>query len=154
MHPIENIMQSTMEQIKKMVDVNTVVGAPIIADGNTTVVPVSKVCLGFLAGGGEYCAKTPVKKSGEQADAENGRYPFAGTAVVGMNITPMAFVAAQKDSVNVMPVSYDCTVDRIVEFIPQVITGLAGVLKSTCGCGGKGSSAGERAHNGSEDYEE
>ena len=63
MHPIENIMQTTMEQIKKMVDVNTVVGTPIIADETTTVVPVSKVSLGFLAGGGEYSGKACVKKS-------------------------------------------------------------------------------------------
>lgn len=54
MHPIENIMQTSMEQIKRMVDVNTVVGNPIVTAGNTMILPVSKLSLAFLVGGGEY----------------------------------------------------------------------------------------------------
>lgn len=132
MHPIENIMQTTMEQIKKMVDVNTVVGTPIIADETTTVVPVSKVSLGFLAGGGEYSGKSCVKKSNEQMDNLEGRYPFAGTAVVGMSITPLAFVSASGEDVKVLPVTFDCTIDRVVELIPQVLTGLCNMVKYGC----------------------
>lgn len=56
MHPIENIMQTSMTQIKNMVDVNTIVGSPIMTEGETMVLPVSKVSLGFLSGGGEYGA--------------------------------------------------------------------------------------------------
>ena len=51
MHPIENIMQTSMEQIKRMVDVNTVVGNPIVTAGNTMILPVSKLSLAFLVGG-------------------------------------------------------------------------------------------------------
>ena len=64
MHPIENIMKCSVEQIKNMVDVNTIVGTPLMTAGETMVVPVSKVSLGFMSGGGEYMAKTPIKKSG------------------------------------------------------------------------------------------
>ena len=53
-HPIENIMKTTMEEIKQMVDVNTVVGTPILTGTETMILPVSKVSVGFFSGGGEY----------------------------------------------------------------------------------------------------
>ena len=57
-HPIESIMATTMESIRDMVDVNTVVGEAIAAPDGSTVIPVSRVAFGFVAGGGEYkCAK-------------------------------------------------------------------------------------------------
>ena len=52
-HPIENMLTTTMEQLRKIVDVNTVVGAPV-AVGDAIILPVSRVSLGFLTGGGEY----------------------------------------------------------------------------------------------------
>ena len=54
MHPIENIIDASMEQIKKLVDVNTVIGSPVHVDEKTTIIPVSRVGLGFVIGGGEY----------------------------------------------------------------------------------------------------
>ena len=53
-HPIESIMTTTMESIRDMVDVNTVVGEAIVTADGATVIPVSKVSFGFVAGGGEY----------------------------------------------------------------------------------------------------
>ena len=53
-HPIENIMGTTMENLKEMIDVSTVVGAPVSAGEGVTVIPVSRVSVGFVAGGGEY----------------------------------------------------------------------------------------------------
>ena len=51
-HPIGSLMQTTLENIKDMVDVNTVVGEPIAAGDGSTVIPISKVSFGFVAGGG------------------------------------------------------------------------------------------------------
>lgn len=63
MHPIENIMKSAMEEIKEMVDVNTIIGDPILTGNETMILPVSKVSLGFLSGGGEYgMGNKPVRK--------------------------------------------------------------------------------------------
>ena len=53
-HPIENIMGTTMENLKEMIDVSTVVGAPVSAGEGVTVIPVSRVSFGFVAGGGVY----------------------------------------------------------------------------------------------------
>ena len=54
MHPIENILQTTMSELKQMVDVNTIVGNPFVTPSGCTIIPISKVSLGFVTGGGEY----------------------------------------------------------------------------------------------------
>ena len=75
-HPVENIMRSTMEQLRQMVDVNTIVGSPVETGNGTVLLPVSKVSMGFVSGGGEYImgqAATPVKRAGEALDASEGR---------------------------------------------------------------------------------
>lgn len=131
-HPIENIMRSTMEQIKEMVDVNTIVGNPIITGKETVILPVSKVSLGFLSGGGEYCAgTTPVKKSGSELDGET-RLPFAGTSVAGMSITPIAFLSVADGKVKVLPAQYSTTIDRAIEIIPETICMAGKVIGGAC----------------------
>ncbi|NCB31312.1 MAG: sporulation protein YtfJ, partial [Clostridia bacterium] len=93
-HPIENIMKTTMEQLKEMVDVNTIVGTPILTTGETMILPVSKVSMGFFSGGGEYGqeekkeSKSRIARSGEELSGEqDGCYPFAGASVAGMTLT-------------------------------------------------------------------
>ena len=61
-HPIDNMMQTTMESIRGMVDVNTVVGAPVMDQKGTTIIPISKVSFGFVAGGGEYAVEDGKQK--------------------------------------------------------------------------------------------
>ncbi len=130
-HPIENIMRSTMEQIKEMVDVNTIVGNPIITGKETVILPVSKVSLGFLSGGGEYCAgNAPVKKSGSELDGD--RLPFAGTSVAGMSITPIAFLSVADGKVKVLPAQYSSTIDRAIEIIPESICMVGKVIGGAC----------------------
>lgn len=130
MHPIENIMKSTMEEIKAMVDVNTIVGDPILTGTETMILPVSKVSLGFLSGGGEYtagAAKKPVARSGLALDGEKGgetvgrEYPFAGTAVAGMSLTPMAFLSVNGGCVKVLPAQYHNSWDRVIDLLPEAV---------------------------------
>ena len=123
MHPIENIMRTSMEQIKDIVDVNTIIGTPIVIDGESMVLPVSKVSLGFLSGGGEYSANAKIRQAGHQLDSEE-RYPFAGAAAAGMSLTPVGFLSVNGESVKVLPVSYDCYMDRVVDAIPNLINAI------------------------------
>ncbi len=137
-HPIENIMHSTMEELKSIVDVNTIVGTPIIAGEENVLLPVSKVSLGFISGGGEYGTKSmseknPIKKAGETLDKSEDRYPFAGTAIAGMSLTPMGFVSMNKGSVKVLPAQFESTLDRAVALIPEAINVLEGLLKKKGG---------------------
>lgn len=60
-HPIGNLMDTTMNKIKEMVDVNTIVGEPITAPDGTLIIPVSKVTYGFAAGGSDLPTKKEIK---------------------------------------------------------------------------------------------
>lgn len=145
MHPVENIMKTTMEQLKAMADVNTIVGNPIMTGGETMILPVSKLSMGFISGGGEYgCEKrlTPIQKSAGELN-ECGCYPFAGAAVAGMTITPLAFLSVNNGSVKVMPADYDTTFDRAVEMLPEVIGTVEQAIKNSvksCKCGSESQS--------------
>lgn len=120
-HPIENMLTTTMEQLRKIVDVNTVVGAPV-AVGDAIILPVSRVSLGFLTGGGEYeCQGGSVQRCGRTLDDAPAPYPFAGTSVAGMCLTPTAFLALQDGHVTVIPATCDSTLDRLIDRVPQLL---------------------------------
>jgi uncharacterized spore protein YtfJ len=99
--------------------------------GDTVIVPVSRVCLGFLSGGGEYCGKIKDKDHEQQ---EENRHPFAGTSVAGLNLTPMAFLTINGGVVRVLPAHYNSTLDRIIEMVPETIRELDRIVKEACQC--------------------
>lgn len=129
MHPVESIIQTTMSQLKAIVDVNTIVGSPVYAEGNTLVMPVSKVAFGFFAGGGEYSMQGKAQRSVQQSE-EDGQFPFLGTAIAGVSITPKAFLSVKNGQASVLPTEYDNTLDRLVEMIPQVVCELRQAIMS------------------------
>ena len=115
-HPIEGMMTTTMESIRDMIDVNTVVGEPIATADGSTVVPISRVSFGFVAGGGEY-------KSPESARAASPREesPFAGGAGAGVTVQPLGFLVTGPDAVRLLPAQCYQPIDRLIELIPQVV---------------------------------
>ena len=116
MHPIENIMQTAMAEIKEMVDVNTIVGDPIISTDGSTIIPVSKVSFGFMAGGGEYGgAKGSDNNGGTEA------FPFAGGASSGISISPIGFLVVDDCEVQLLSVTGKNLLEKIIETMPKVI---------------------------------
>lgn len=113
-HPIESIMTTTMENIRDMVDVDTVVGEAIVTADGSTIIPVSKVSFGFVAGGGDY----ERARRGETA----GELPFVGGTGAGVTIQPMGFIAVCGGQVRLLPAQAYAPVDRIIEMVPQVMT--------------------------------
>ena len=89
MHPIENILNITMSELKEMADVDTIVGKPFVTPNGQTIVPISKISFGFVSGGGEYHASAKAEK--EVAAKE---YPFAGGSSAGISISPVAFMVS------------------------------------------------------------
>ena len=125
-HPIENIMSTTMENIRDMVDVNTVIGEPIATQDGSTVIPISRVSFGFVAGGGEYrCPSTP-----KTLDASCERLPFAGGTGAGVTIQPMGFLVTNDSSVRLLPAQPYAPADRIIELAPQLMCELRNFLKA------------------------
>ncbi len=117
--PIEGLMGTTLEKIKDMVDVNTIVGTPITAPGGTTVIPVSKVMYGFASGGSEFNNKHEGKDN-----------LFGGGAGAGVTITPIAFIAITKDDVKLLNVTnFKDSQDRAVGLVPELVDKIVGLFK-------------------------
>lgn len=112
-HPIETIMSTTMENIRDMIDVNTVVGDAVTPAEGTVIIPISRVSFGFVAGGGEYGLKTP------QPAADD--LPFAGGTGAGVTVQPMGFLVVKNDQVRLTPAQYYAPVDRVIEMIPPLL---------------------------------
>lgn len=127
-HPIESLMGTTMENIRDMVDVNTVVGDPVETTDGVTIIPISRVSFGFVAGGGEYGAgMQPPVRTPQPGTAEE-KLPFAGGSGAGVCVQPMGFLVSSGSQVKLLSANCQTPVDRVVEMIPQMI----GDLKALC----------------------
>ena len=126
-HPIQGIMDTTMQKIKEMVDVNTIVGDPMTTPDGTTIIPISKVSFGFSSGGADIATKN-----------HTNNQPFAGGSGAGICISPVAFVVVEDETVRLMPVESNHAMERVSEAIPQLI----GLIKHF-GCKGKGQKQGQ-----------
>lgn len=114
-HPIGELMHTTLENIKDMVDVNTVIGEPIAAGNGATIIPLSKVSFGFVAGGGEY--DTPRQPGPESL-------PFAGGSGAGVSVQPVGFLVVGDDGVKMLPAQHLTAWERAVNCAPQLLEDL------------------------------
>ena len=119
-HPIDNMMQTTMENIRGMVDVNTVVGSPVAGAKGTTIIPISRVSFGFVAGGGEYA----VEDSRSRAVTTDA-LPFAGGTGAGVSVQPVGFLVVGEDTVKMLPAQTNGAMERVVELLPQLLEDFA-----------------------------
>ena len=113
---IGNIMGITLEKLKEMVDVNTIIGEPISLQDGTTIIPISKVSFGFASGGSDLPAKTEKEL-------------FGGGAGAGVSIQPIAFLVAYKGDVKLMQMSVNVpTQNALASMIPDVIDKVTGLI--------------------------
>ncbi len=123
-HTIENVMKTTMENLKYMIDVNTIVGDAVETAEGTVIVPISKVSFGFVVGGGDYKENSAFKSKGDNNSSPEGQdleLPFAGGSGAGVSVNPIAFLVVGEDKIKLLPVQYNSTVDRIVELVPTMV---------------------------------
>ena len=114
-HPIESLMITSMTSIEEMIDVNTIIGESIETPDGTTIIPISKVCLGFAAGGSEFNT-TKLNKYSESA-----KLPFGGGAGGGIKITPVGFIVIKDGFARVLNVNGINVIDRMVDIIPDIV---------------------------------
>ena len=120
-HPIEGLMETAMNSIENMVDVNTIIGEPIETSNNMLIIPISKVCFGFAAGGSEfYREKLEECKKQEKEEPTQGRFPFGGGAGAGVSINPVAFLVIQEKIVKLLPVNHSTSLDKLLDYIPDL----------------------------------
>ena len=113
--PVNKIMESTLQKMREMVDVSTIIGEPIVT-GDTTLIPVSKVSYGFTTGGTDL----PSKQNKEL---------FGGAGGGGISITPVAFIVIQDTKVRLMQIdNYTSSADRAISMIPELIDKVSEII--------------------------
>ena len=117
---LPNMLESTIQKIREMVDVNSVIGQPITTPDGVTIIPVSKVSVGFGGGGSDF------------VNNKGGENPFGGGVGGGVSVTPICFLIVSNGNVRMMPVAApaNTTADRIVEMVPDTIDKLTAYLDS------------------------
>ena len=130
---IQGIMGTTLENLKNMIDVNTVVGSPVVMSDGTTIIPVSKVSLGFLSGGGDFGpgCQCHTGRRGEPAP-QLPELPFAGGAGAGVSVAPIAFLVAGNGKVQLLPVCCSSPYDRLIDMIPGIVSDVKEVINNQC----------------------
>ncbi|MBE5786999.1 MAG: sporulation protein YtfJ [Clostridiales bacterium] len=118
-HPIGHLMQTTLENIKQMVDVDTVIGQPIQALDGSTVIPLSKVSFGFVCGGGEYQTNRAVPPD---------QPPFAGGSGAGVSLQPVGFLVVGPEGVRVLPAQQPTAWERALNNAPQLMDDIRSLL--------------------------
>ena len=123
-HPIGDLMETTMQKIREMVDVNTIIGNPIVTADGITLIPVSKVSFGFASGGTDFQTKS-------QKENPSRGNSFGGGSGAGVHIVPVAFLVVKDGSVRLLSVTPPAgtTVDRVIELVPEVIDKISGLVK-------------------------
>ena len=117
-HPIQDLMNVTMDKVRQMVDSNTIVGKPITTEDGTTILPVSKVSFGFASGGTDFDGKNTANKN-----------LFGGGSGAGVNIQPVAFLVVKDGCVRTIQLSDSGnTVDRALTMIPELVEKVSALL--------------------------
>lgn len=99
-HPIQGLMDSAMENLKGMIDVNTIIGDPVHTPDGSVILTVSKVGFGFAAGGSEFIGNVERK---DNSNHNNGaKHPFGGGSGAGVSITPIAFLIVNSNGIQML----------------------------------------------------
>ena len=119
---LPNMLENTIAKIREMVDVSSVIGDPITTPDGVTIIPVSKVSVGFGGAGSDYVSKNANKQ-------EN---PFGGGAGGGMKIVPIGFLIIKEGSVRMLPIAApaNTSTDRLVEQIPDTLDKIVSFIDS------------------------
>lgn len=111
-NPIGELMQTTMDNVKNILKVDTVVGDPIYTPDGITLVPISQISVGFGGGGVEFTSKKATEER-----------PYGGGNATGVKIDPIGFLVIKEGTVRMINITppASTTVDRIIDLVPQVM---------------------------------
>lgn len=117
-HPIQGLMTTAMENLKEMIDVNTIIGDPVETPDGSVILTVSKVGFGFAAGGSEFTVNNG-SKQGEQGQQ---KLPFGGGSGGGVSITPLAFLIVNASGVKMVHLDENTHLyEKILDLAPQAL---------------------------------
>ncbi|MBY0124093.1 GerW family sporulation protein [Bacillus sp. S/N-304-OC-R1] len=118
-HPIQGLMTTAMENLKEMIDVNTIIGDPVETPDGSVILTVSKVGFGFAAGGSEFKLEGLSNGNGQ---GQSGSHPFGGGSGGGVSITPIAFLIVNSGGVKMVHLDESTHLyERILDLAPQAV---------------------------------
>ena len=119
---LPNMLDSTIAKLRELVNANTVIGEPITTNDGITIIPVSKVSIGFGGGGTDFVSK----------NVNHHENPFGGGAAAGVNVSPVAFLVIKDGNVRMVPVATpaNTTADRLVEMLPDTVDKIVSFVDS------------------------
>ena len=118
-HPIQGLMNVTMDKIRQMADSNTIIGKPIKTDDGTTILPVSRISFGFASAGTDFDGKNAANRD-----------LFGGGSGAGVNIQPVAFLVVKDGCVRTIQLSDGSnTIDRALTMLPELVDKVSALLK-------------------------
>ncbi|WP_226667026.1 GerW family sporulation protein [Metabacillus litoralis] len=124
-HPIQGLMKTAMENLKQMIDVNTIVGDPVETPDGSVILTVSKVGFGFAAGGSEFNST-----GAEEGDGKSPKLPFGGGSGGGVSITPIAFLIVSSSGVKMLHLDENTHLyEKILEAAPQTVEKIQSLFK-------------------------
>lgn len=117
--PLKQIIDTAISKIGEVVDVNTVIGDPITIQGDVTIIPFSKVAVGFASGGTEFGGKHP---------SPNGKAYFAGGNGAGVTMSPLGFIVVEQGKARVVELGNMATYNAPTDPVNRVLDGINGVV--------------------------
>ncbi len=118
-HPINGLMDVTLDKIRQMTDSSTIIGNPIYTQDGTTILPVSKVSMGFASGGSDFVSSKAPKDL------------FGGGSGAGLSIQPVAFLVIREGEVRLIQLAdHNATIDRALNMLPDLVDKLSTFLDS------------------------
>ena len=129
-HTIETLIKTSMESIREMVDVNTILGDPVETPDGSVIVPVSRVSFGFAAGGSEFSADSGKEQrgSGGSDSGQQSKFPFGGGSGAGVSLQPTAFLVVSRGDVKLLPVVHGAIASRIIDVAPAILDRIQSML--------------------------
>jgi len=107
---VKGVLEETLKNLKGMIDVDSIVGKPI-TQGESIIIPISKVSVGFISGGGEINVKKKTSNFG---------YPFTGGSGGGCNITPIGFLCVTGGNVTFIKVESGNNLEKIIDVVSSI----------------------------------
>lgn len=130
-HPIKGLMTTAMENLKEMIDVNTIVGDPVETPDGGVILTVSKVGFGFAMGGSEFSSGDD-SSSMDSPDDQYAGLPFGGGSGGGVSITPIAFLVVNSQGVNMLRLEQNTHLfEKMVDMAPVAFDKIQTILKNS-----------------------
>ena len=110
--PVSRILEQSMGNLKNIIDVDTVMGEPVGLDDGSVIIPITKVSVGFVAGGGEYTAPCAQKK--------RASYPFSGGSGAGFSVKPIGFLVGKNGEFELISIQEEPAYKKLADLVSDL----------------------------------